>query len=177
MPKVRIEVAHELVGQSFVFNENNLGNFQTIYDLVSEGESCSAQLEYSGDVYKGAVAVSNGSIVISFAGKVITPPGVCIEIECKEKEITEDTINCKNQQYDVSNDVKLAILDEDGCLKGWVRLGDIFPEVVHPDTLCKLYKISQVPQGNLTASDRILTVDDSCMIKSIPATDIVCGDT
>lgn len=174
MSKVRIEVAHELIGQSFVFNENNLGNFQTIYDVVSEGDACSAKLEYSGDVYTGAVAASNHSIVVSFDSKVITPPGVCIDIECTEKDDKE--IRCKNQQYEVTNDTKIAILDDEGCLKGWVRLGDIFPEIEHPNTLCKLYGVNKVPQGNLTASDRILTVDDSCMIKSIPATDIVCKD-
>lgn len=174
MSKVRIEVAHELIGQSFVFNENNLGNFNSVYDAISEGDVCTAKLEYSGDVYTGAVAALNHTIVISFDTKVITPPGVCIDIECTEKDDKE--IRCKNQQFQVNDDIKLAILDDEGCLKGWVRLGDIFPEVVHPKSLCELYEVNKVPQGNLVASDRILTVDDSCMIKSVPATDLVCKE-
>ena len=73
-----------------------------------------------------------------------------------------------------SEDLRLAVLDDKGCLMGWIRLGDIFKKIEFPDTLCELYKVEEVPRGHLTASDRILTVDDSCMIKSIPATDIVC---
>ena len=167
----RIELTYGLSGENFIFNSQNLTNFSAIYSSVLVGGDCKGKLEYGGDVYNATVSVVGSEILVSFDNYFIAPAGSCIDVTCKEKEEERD---CKDVQLQINDDLRLAILDENGCLKGWIRLGDIFKEVVHPDTLCKLYKIDSVPQGHLTASDRILTVDGNCMIKSIPATDIVC---
>ena len=167
----RIELTYGLSGENFIFNAENLSNFSAIYSSVLVGGNCEGKLEYGGDVYNATVSVVGSEILVSFDSYIIAPAGSCIDVTCKEKEEERD---CKDVQLEINDDLRLAILDEKGCLKGWIRLGDIFKEVVHPDTLCKLYKIDSVPQGHLTASDRILTVDGNCMIKSIPATDIVC---
>ena len=169
--QVRIELTYGLEGQSFIFNAGNITNFTAIYNYVLAGGNCEATLEYSGDTYYGTVSVVGSEILVTFETFIIAPAGSCIYIECSEKEEERD---CKDVQLNFSEDLRIAVLDDEGCLKGWIRLGDIFKEIVHPDTLCKLYKIDGVPQGHLTASDRILTVDDSCMIKSIPASDIAC---
>lgn len=169
--QVRMELTYGLEGQSFIFNAGNITNFTAIYSYVLGGGSCTATLEYSGDTYYGTVSVVGSEILITFETFIIAPAGSCIYVECSEKEEERD---CKDVQLNFNEDLRIAVLDDEGCLKGWIRLGDIFKEIVHPDTLCKLYKINGVPQGHLTASDRILTVDDSCMIKSISANDIVC---
>lgn len=171
---VRIEVTFPLDGQSFIFNADNVSNFQAIYNEIAAGEECTSKLEYGGDTYNGKVSIVGGEVLVTFDNKIIVPAGTCIDIECKEKEEEEDKRDCKDVQLIVNDDLRLAILDENGCLKGWIRLGDIYKEVIHPDTLCKLYKVNAVPKGRLTASDRILTVNNDCMIKSIPVTDIVC---
>lgn len=169
--QVRMELTYGLEGQSFIFNAGNITNFTAIYSYVLTGGNCEATLEYSGDTYYGTVSVVGSEILITFDTYIIAPAGSCIYIECSEKEEERD---CKDVQLNFSEDLRIAVLDDEGCLKGWIRLGDIFKEIVHPDTLCKLYGIDGVPQGHLTASDRILTVDDSCMIKSISPNDIVC---
>lgn len=168
----RIELTYGLSGENFIFNAQNLTNFSAIYSSVLAGGDCEGTLEYGGDVYNATVSVVGSEILVSFDTYIIAPAGSCIDVTCKEKE--EEERDCKDVQLRINDDLRVAILDENGCLKGWIRLGDIFKEVVHPDTLCKLYKIDSVPQGRLTASDRILTVDGNCMIKSISATDIVC---
>ena len=169
--QVRMELSYGLEGQSFIFNAGNITNFTAIYNYVLTGGNCEATLEYSGDTYYGTVSVVGSEILITFDTHIIAPAGSCIYIECSEKEEERD---CKDVQLNFNEELRIAVLDDEGCLKGWIRLGDIFKEIVHPDTLCKLYKINGVPQGHLTASDRILTVDDSCMIKSVSANDIVC---
>lgn len=170
--KVRIELTHGLDGQSFIFNAKNLTNFAAIYNYLLGGGNCTATLEYSGDTYTGTAGIVGSEVLIAFETAIIAPAGSCIEIGCEKEE--EEERDCKDVQLQVNDDVRLAVLDDKGCLKGWIRLGDIYKEVVHPDTLCKLYKIDGVPRGRLAASDRILTVDDSCMIKSVSASDIVC---
>lgn len=169
--KLRIELTYGLSGQSFIFNAETLTNFTAIYNAVLVGGECSATLEYSGDTYYGSISVVGSELLVTFETHVIAPAGSCIDIECQEKEEERD---CKDVEIPYSEDLRLAVLDEKGCLMGWIRLGDILQEIKHPETLCELYKVDEVPKGHLTASDRILTVDDSCMIKSIPATDIVC---
>lgn len=170
--KLRIELTYGLNGQSFIFNAGNLTNFTTIYNMVLTGGDCSVTLEYSGDTYNGSISAVGSELLVTFETHIIAPAGSCIDIECKEEE--EEDQNCRDVEVPYSENLRLAVLDDKGCLIGWIRLGDIYKEVVHPDTLCKLYKVNGVPQGHLTASDRILTVDSSCMIKSIPASDIVC---
>ncbi len=169
---IRMELTYGLEGQSFIFNAGNITNFTAIYSYVLAGDNCTATLEYGGDTYNGTVSAVGSEILVTFDTSIIAPAGSCIYIECSKEE--EEERDCKDVQLQFNEDLRLAVLDNEGCLKGWIRLGDIFREIVHPDTLCKLYKINGVPQGHLTASDRILTVDDSCMIKSISASDIVC---
>lgn len=169
---LRIELNHSLDGQSFIFNSGNLSNFITIYNYVLAGGDCTATLEYSGDTYNGTVSAVGSEILITFDTHIIAPAGSCIDILCEDEE--EEERDCKDVQLLVNDDLRLAVLDEKGCLKGWIRLGDIYKEVEHPDNLCKLYKVDGVPRGRLTSSDRILTVDNDCMIKSIPVRDIVC---
>ena len=168
---VRIELTFALSGQSFIFNNNNVTNFQAIYNEVATGGNCSARLEYSGDIYNGKASIVGSEVLVTFDRQIIVPSGNCIDIECIEQEEEKD---CKDVQINYSEDLRIAVLDDEGCLKGWIRLGDILKEVEHPDTLCKLYKVDEIPQGHLVASDRILTVDDNCMVKSISASDIVC---
>ena len=169
----RIELNHSLDGQSFIFNSRNLSNFTEIYNYVLNGENCTVTLEYSGDTYNGTISAVGNEILITFDSYIIAPAGSCIYIECSEKEEERD---CKDVRLNFSEDLRIAVLDDQGCLKGWIRLGDILQKIKedNPDTLCELYKIDGVPHGHLTASDRILTVDDSCMIKSISPNDIVC---
>ena len=172
--KIRMKLTYGLTGQSFIFNGGNITNFTAIYNLVLGGGSCTARLEYGGDTYNGTVSVVGSEILVTFDTSIIAPAGSCIDIECEQEEEEEEERDCKNVQLLVNDDVRLAVLDDDGCLKGWIRLGDIYKDVVHPNTLCKLYGVSSIPQGRLTASDRILTVDSSCMIKSVSANDIAC---
>lgn len=167
----RIELTYGLSGENFIFNAGNLTNFSAIYSSVLAGGNCTGTLEYGGDTYNANVSVVGSEVLVSFDTYIIAPAGSCIDIVCTEEKIERD---CKDVQFQFNEDLRIAVLDENGCLAGWIRLGDIFKEIVHPDTLCKLYKVNSVPQGHLTASDRILTVDGNCMIKSIPATDIVC---
>lgn len=170
---VRIEITFSLKGQSFIFNSENVTNFAAIYAAISVGGKCAATLEYSGDVYNGKASIVGEEVLVTFDRQVIAPAGTCIDIDCAEQEEERD---CKDMEIPFSEDLRLAVLDDKGCLMGWIRLGDILQKIKddNPDTLCELYKVDEVPRGHLTASDRILTVDDSCMIKSIPATDIVC---
>lgn len=170
---VKIEVTFSLKGQSFIFNTYNVTNFQAIYNEIAAGGNCAATLEYSGDVYNGKASVVGTEVLVTFDSPVLVPAGTCIDIECTEQEEERD---CKDVEIPFSEDLRLSVLDDKGCLMGWIRLGDILQRIKddNPDTLCKLYKIDGVPQGRLIASDRILTVDDSCMIKSISPNDIVC---
>lgn len=172
MSKTRIEINHYFSGDTFVFNNGNLDNFDAILDVIKEGDECIATLSYSGEKYSGAAAAVGSSLVVSFDSKVNVPAGSCIDIECKDKEEFKENF-CKNTQFEVTDDTKIAILDDDGCLKGWIKLSDIITKVEHPKSLCDLYG-GPIPHGNLVASDKILTISDDCMVKTVPMSDIVC---
>ena len=174
MSKTRIEINHYFSGQTFVFNSGNLDNFDNILDVVKKGEECTATLSYSGEKFNGAAAAVGASIVVSFNDKVSVPAGSCIDIECKDVEDKTFEENfCRDVEFTFSEDMKFAVMDDKGCVKGWVKLPEILNKVQELKSLCDLYG-GPVPHGNLTASDRILTVGDDCMIKSVPLTDIVC---
>jgi len=167
-----LRVIIPLSGQTFVFNAVNTENFQTVFDQHAKDKTCDASLTYDDITYRGKSSVVGTEIIVSFDTLVIVPSNTCIVFDC---DVQEDS-DCKDVKFDITPETRLAILDEQGCLKGYVLVSDLLDMVkdMFPDTLCELLGVDTVPQGHLVASDRILTVADDCSVKSVPVTDIVC---
>jgi len=166
---IDLEVLTPLVGQSFVFSPKNTNNFAAVRAQFYDGQICKVRVTYNGQDSFGKSIALGDEIIVSFDALVVFPPGICIVFDCDDAPA--DT-GCKDEELTLTADTRLAVLDDKGCLKGWVKLGDLIKKAVN---LCELYGYKNgIPKGHLVAGDRILTVDDNCELKSIPPSDIVC---
>jgi len=169
-----LNILIELVGQSFVFNATNASNFNDIVNQVTE-EPCSVTIEYNGVTYTGSGMRVGNEIIVTMDSPVILPTGMCINFDCAQSPPVNER-DCVDTEIAYDPELRLAILDDEGCLRGWILLSDIINHIIpdDPQTLCEALNIPEVPEGDLVAQDRILTVGPNCEIKSIPVTDIVC---
>lgn len=165
-----------LAGRSFVLNSDNVSNFSQIISEYPKDMTCEVTAEYDGLTISGMSTEMTGEIIVTFSEEVAIPSGSCLSVECTPGEDDNDR-DCKNVEMSYSKDLKLAVLDEKGCLKGWIKVSDIFrPSDDGVPTLCKLLGLDSIPEGHIVASDRILTVSTDCSVKSISATDLTCKD-
>lgn len=167
-------VSTVMVGTSFVLTSSNTSNIAEVLAAYSVNSSCPVSVAYDGVTYPGNSVRIADEIIVTFDEEVSLPSGMCIIFNCVEE--VEPSRDCKNTEILYDPDMKLAVLDDDGCLKGWIRAKDLLSHVTVdiPTSLCELYGVDTVPEGHLTASDKILTVSQDCSIKAIPASDIVC---
>lgn len=164
---MKAELSKPFVGQNLVLTADNTINFDGLRAWLDGQEKCKASVEYERIVTAATAIIFENEVLVSFESPVIYPAGVCVEFDCQPEE--EDLSGCKDVELSLTSTTRLAVLDERGCLKGYVTLGDL---VNKPKTLCDIY--GTIGQGRLTASDRILTIDAACGLKSVAASDIVC---
>lgn len=155
------------VGQNLVLKADNTDNFTALQAWLSGKEKCKATVEYERIVTAATAIIFPDEVLVSFNDSVVYPAGFCVVFECEEEE--EDLSGCVDEEKNLTSTTRLAVLDNRGCLAGWVTLGDI---VNRATKLCDI--TGPIGQGRLTASDRILTIDASCGLKSVAASDIVC---
>lgn len=164
---MQAELKKAFVGQNLVLTADNTTNFSALKAWLSGKENCKASVEYERIVTAATAIIFENEVLVSFESSVVYPAGVCVEFDCQTEE--EDLSGCKNVQKTLTSTTRLAVLDERGCLAGYITLGDL---VNKPTKLCDV--TGTIGQGRLTASDRILTIDANCGLKSVAASDIVC---
>lgn len=155
------------VGQNLVLKADNTDNFTALQAWLSGKEKCKATVEYERIVTAATAIIFPDEVLVSFNDSVVYPAGFCVVFECEEEE--EDLSGCVDEEKNLTSITRLAVLDNRGCLAGWVTLGDLVNKATK---LCDI--TGPIGQGRLTASDRILTIDASCGLKSVAASDIVC---
>lgn len=163
-----------LSGQSFVFTEANTENAADIVAAMEENVACETRVVYDSTTYTGSIVNVGSELIVVMDTVVSLPSGMCFVINCEEDETTE----CVNTKINYSNDLKLRVVDDEGCDKGWTLLSEVQGNIEFPDTLCELYGVDEIPAGSLVASDYILTINPSdCSLKAILPSDIVCTST
>lgn len=155
------------VGQNLVLKADNTDNFTALQAWLSGKEKCKATVEYERIVMAATAIIFPDEVLVSFNDSVVYPAGFCVVFECEEEE--EDLSGCVDEEKNLTSTTRLAVLDNRGCLAGWVTLGDLVNKATK---LCDI--TGPIGQGRLTASDRILTIDASCGLKSVAVSDIVC---
>lgn len=173
--KYSVEISTALVGGTHVLSSDNVNNWVDIIDDITT-TPCVFSVEYNGVEYTGAISksIDGTKLLVAFDSQdIVLPGGVCLEVSCAEEMIPVD---CPNEHVDLVKETKLSVLDEDGCPIGFITFGDILAiiEDLIPDSLCDLLGVEEIPVGNLTASDKILTTSGGCTIKAVPTSDIVC---
>lgn len=163
-----------LVGKSFVFNDSNTTNISTILPLLPVGDGCKVSLDYNGIIYYGHGRKEGDEIIVTFTTEIVVPSGMCIVFDC----VGEPEAPCKDAQIPITDDLRIAVVDDKGCPLGWILLKDLVDYIkdMFPKTLCELIGVGSMPIGNLVASDYILTVGDDCDLKGVPPTDIACKE-
>lgn len=164
---MKAELSKPFVGQNLVLTADNTINFTGLKAWLDGQEKCKATVEYERIVTAATAVIFDDEVLVSFEMPVIYPAGVCVEFDCQPVE--EDLSGCKDVELTLTSTTRIAVLDERGCLKGYVTLGDL---VNKPTKLCDI--TGTIGEGRLTASDRILTIDAACGLKSVSASDIVC---
>ena len=155
------------VGRNLVLKADNTDNFTALQVWLDGREKCKATVEYERIVTAATAIIFTDEVLVSFETSVVYPAGFCVAFECEEKE--EDLSGCVDEEKNLTSTTRLAVLDNRGCLAGWVTLGEL---VNRATKLCDI--TGPIGEGHLTASDRILIIDASCGLKSVPASDIVC---
>ena len=173
---LQVNVIGPLVGQVHVFGEDDIENWDDIFPLF-DTDPCTFSLLYDDITYTGIIAksVDGTKLLVTFDQPNITlPSGMCLFADCPEP--VEDP--CPNVQQEITDETKFAILGEDGCQIGFVTYADIKEKIMEciPKTLCELIGEDGIPEGDLTAQDRILTTTDGCDLKSVPQSDIACPE-
>ena len=171
-----LNVTTALVGQSFVFTTQNTENINDILNQVTE-TPCTFTVEYNDVTYTGHGMRVGVEIVVTMDTPVVLPTGMCFEFDCSTGPVNEEERDCRDNEVTFSENARLAVLDNDGCLVGWVLLENIINHIApgEPQTLCEAMNVNSIPGGDLVAGDRLLTIDQNCNLKSIPVSDIVCG--
>lgn len=155
------------VGQNLVLKADNTDNFTALQAWLSGKEKCKATVEYERIVTAATAIIFTDEVLVSFNDSVVYPAGFCVVFECEEEE--EDLSGCVDEEKNLTPTTRLAVLDNRGCLAGWVTLGDIANKATK---LCDI--VGTVGEGRLVSGDRILVIDGNCGIKSISPFDIVC---
>lgn len=155
------------VGRNLVLKADNTDNFTALQAWLSGKEKCKVTVEYERIVTAATAIIFPDEVLVSFNDSVVYPAGFCVVFECEEEE--EDLSGCMDEEKNLTSTTRLAVLDNRGCLAGWVTLGDLVNKATK---LCDI--TGPIGEGRLTASDRILTIDASCGLKSVAASDIVC---
>ena len=155
------------VGQNLVLKADNTDNFTALKAWLSGKEKCKATVEYERIVTAATAIIFTDEVLVSFESSVVYPAGFCVVFECEEEE--EDLSGCVNEEKTLTSTTRLAVLDNRGCLAGWVTLGDLTRKATK---LCDI--TGTVGEGRLVSGDRILVIDSTCGIKSISPSDIVC---
>lgn len=149
---------------------------------------CTFSFYYNGEEYTGSIThrEEEGKLLLSFANEdVALPSMMCLDVLCGDCGVIEDEEGCvNNESLVITDETKLAILDEEGCPMGFVLFETLKKEIidcVKKEDLwfdfCDLLPDDGIPQGSLVASDRILTtIGDGCSLKSIPQSDLCCPD-
>lgn len=167
----QLDIIVQLNGTSFVFNDTNTDNIASVIDEFGT-VPCPFTVEYNGTIYEGDAMRVGDEIIATFDDEVILPTGMCLIFECPDA--TEDEDDCQDFEVPYDNDLRIRVVDADGCDLGWILMSDMFPEDLGPFTLCELLGITEVPEGNLLASDRLLVINDNCELKSVDISEIVC---
>ena len=161
---------------------NSISNWGDIIDDIPF-TSCPFTMVYDNNVYTGVIAKSVGgnALQIVFDNPyVLAPPGMCIEVICDDVSAPVDETTCfDNDVSPLTSDTRLAVLNDEGCPIGYVTLADLTQDIINniniPTSLCDLMGVSEIPQGPLLASDRVITTSGGCTLKSVLLTDVTCS--
>lgn len=171
-----------------VLREDDVENFEQVLELINDIDSndpCTFVVDYDDNEYTGTITtagVNNTELRVIFdQSNVVLPSGVCMAVTCYPCDCDgkPDHTHCyENNITPVTANTRLLVLDNSGCPDGFVTMSQILDfiqsELDIPTSLCELLGVSQIPQGGLTASDRILVTSGLCDLKSVPQSDVLC---
>lgn len=177
---ISVNVTNALVGPAHALSESDISNWIDIIDLITT-TPCDFEIHYNGDVLTGSIVKSGDglSLLIGFNNpNTALPGGMCLLVDCN---LDDPEVNgCYPERILVNTILNLRATDPSGCSIGWVQFNDMVTYIKNqldiPQTLCDLIASGSIPEGNLTAGDRILTTtgDPACSLKSVPQSDVVC---
>lgn len=177
-----IELAINIISNSNLVILTNLDitNWDNvILEVGLSDEPCNFYISYDGHDYEGIVYKNVGEtqVILEFTdNSIVIGSGQCIIVDCDLDTVIAD--ECVNTNISsLNSDTRLMIVDDNGCPEGYITLNQllVYLEVRLgiPADLCDLLG-GNIPQGNLTGSDRILTTSGTCTLKSVPQSDLAC---
>lgn len=177
------DITVPLVGQTHVLTTDDVSNFQDIMDHISTNQ-CNFTIIYNDTTYEGVVSKTVDEVNLLFVfdeAAIALPSGMCMLIDCLGNETPdeENHTHCYDNFINpVIGDERIIVADEDGCPIGYITVAGLLVHLAGaldiPTSLCDLLDVTEIPQGNLVAADRILTTQTGCTLKSVPQSDIDC---
>lgn len=166
---MELELTRKLVGSEFLINDSMATNFSAVYSNMTDS-MYRATLTYSDETFYGKAIKVDKAILVFFEKSLALPSGMCITLE---EIVAQSKDKCQTVEMTLTSDTRIAVIGDDGCVAGWVKLGTITEQ---PKNLCELYGYPRgIPEGKLTSSDRLLVVDGDCGLKSVPVSDLTCN--
>lgn len=172
-----VDINVRIVGRNHMFDEAQISNWVDVINVLTT-ESCDFEITYDDVTYTGGISKSEDGtklLVVFDASDVALPSGLCLIVDCADGLPVEE---CPNSPQTVSAETKLSVLGSDGCPIGFVT-GDDLKELIidciknSSITLCDILD-GGIPEGSLTAQDRVVTTSGECTLKSVPQSDIKC---
>lgn len=178
-----IKTIKPLTGVTHCLDADDILNFTEVTEAIEPDADCDFTVSHNGTDYSGTVTKSTDGkkILLAFTqDSIALPSGLCIEYHCEDCEDTDGGEDvCPNAELALTDETKLSILNEQGCPVGYVTFAKLKEAILGEVTLtdlnfCDLFPDSEIPQGALVASDRVLTTGGGCSLKSVPQSDIAC---
>lgn len=177
---MQIKINKALVGSTHCLEPSCVTNWSEVLDGIAAGASCTFTIEYNGETLSGAVTINEDRdrLLIAFDQDCVTlPSGSCLDYTCggTGNPSGKEGPTCNNTKIECKEGLKIAVLDKNGCLAGYVTIEDIIKLVIDGISVDDLINCDTVSRGNLVASDRLLALNESdCSLKSISQDDLVC---
>lgn len=185
---MKIKLLKSLVGQKVCLEPAEVDNWSDVISNLPTDKECTFEFYYGGFGYTGAVSlIEDGSqlCILFDQDHIALPSNMCLDVTCGDScdPQEENETGCPNNEIEITDETKFAILDEDGCPKGYLTFADLKTEVIKcikvedlDFKLCDLFPDNEIPQGDLVVSDRILTTGGNCSFKSVSQTDLKCPE-
>lgn len=181
---MQIKINKPLVGSTHCLEITDVANWTEVSGVIIPGKTCTFSVAYNGNNFTGVAAVSDGDpprLLLAFDNDCVTLPSEsCLEYTCMDAGggstgTGKEGPTCSTTKVECADELRLAVLGEDGCLVGYTTLEDIKDMLIDEIKLDDLINCNTVNRGNLVASDRMLALNESdCSLKSISQEDLVC---
>lgn len=171
-----------IVGTEYALTSECVIDWGGVTAQIPSGDTCTFSVNHNGFDYSGiiAMAADNLALLVVFdQTDVMLPSGVCFYLDCSQDIDLPDELPdyCNKTVGVLTDDTKLAILDDDGCPAGYILFSTLKADIIAAAkadlNFCDFFPTG-IPEGDLVVSDRVLTTTGTCALKSVPMSDITC---